>query len=127
MALGFLSLLLIFSAIAIIVLFWSAAITHARDNGQYAQADPKIRQWFQNQRSPKNGVNCCSEADGDMGEEDIRDGHYWYRSAKTEGQWMPVPDEVILHTPNITGHPVAWFLYKDGKPIFRCYSPGALF
>jgi hypothetical protein len=60
--------------IALLVLVASPAI--ARDNGQYAQVDPKIRQWFRNQLSPKTGGNCCNEADGVYAEEDIRGEHY---------------------------------------------------
>jgi hypothetical protein len=60
--------------IALLVLAASPAI--ARDNGRYAQVDPKIRQWFRNQLSPKTGGNCCNEADGVYAEEDIRGEHY---------------------------------------------------
>jgi len=48
----------------------------ARDNGQYQNVSPDIRQWFRDQKSPKTGMICCSEADGNEAQEDIRDGHY---------------------------------------------------
>jgi hypothetical protein len=42
----------------------------ARDNGQYNNVSPEIRQWFQDQKSPKAGGLCCSEADGNEAQED---------------------------------------------------------
>lgn len=99
--------------------------------GQWAQADPELRKWFRNQTSPATGGNCCSEADGTYVEEDIRyddagKGHYWIKFDKTEGQWMPVPDEIVIHDPNRNGAPVVWWFYDsdEARLGFRCYAPG---
>ena len=62
----------------------------ARDNGQYAQVSPELRQWFRSQKSPKTGGLCCNEADGIYAEEDIRDGRYWTRWGGHS--WQPVPE-----------------------------------
>jgi hypothetical protein len=64
----------------------------ARDNGQYNNVSPEIRQWFQDQKSPKTGGLCCSEADGNEAQEDIRNGHYWTTWPAVAPVWYPVPD-----------------------------------
>jgi hypothetical protein len=114
--------------IALLVLAASPAI--ARDNGQYAQVDPKIRQWFRNQLSPKTGGNCCNEADGVYAEEDIRGEHYWTRFPQSNGEWMQVPDDVVINDPNRNGAPVVWWYYernpvsKQRELKIRCYAVG---
>jgi hypothetical protein len=114
--------------IALLVLVASPVI--ARDNGQYAQVDPKIRQWFRNQLSPKTGGNCCNEADGVYAEEDIRGEHYWTRFPQSNGEWMQVPDDVVIKDPNRNGAPVVWW-YFERNPVsrerelkIRCYAVG---
>ena len=114
--------------IALLVLVASPAI--ARDNGQYAQVDPKTRQWFRSQISPKTGGNCCNEADGVYAEEDIRGEHYWTRFPQSNGKWMQVPDDVVIKDPNRNGAPVVWWYYEM-NPVsrqrelkIRCYAVG---
>jgi hypothetical protein len=114
--------------IALLVLVASPAI--ARDNGRYAQVDPKIRQWFRNQLSPKTGGNCCDEAAGVYAEEDIRGEHYWTRFPQSNGEWMQVPDDVVINDPNRNGAPVVWWYYernpvsKQRELKIRCYAVG---
>jgi hypothetical protein len=108
--------------------------------GQYAEVDPATRQWFRDQKSPKSGIPCCSEADGTYAEEDIRDGHYWTRFTwrfcfakecqELDSGWMDVPDDVVIHNPNRHGAPVVWWYRASGtdpasaKVRIRCYAPG---
>jgi hypothetical protein len=47
------------------LLFCAPAL--ARDNGQFNRASPDIWQWFRDQKSPKTGMICCTEADGNEG------------------------------------------------------------
>ena len=96
----------------------------ARDNGQYNQVAPEIRQWFRDQKSPKTGMICCSEADGSEAQEDIRDGHYWTTSPAVAPNWYQVPDEVVIKDPNKVGPPVVWVYYERGEVRIRCYIPG---
>jgi len=96
----------------------------ARDNGQYQNVSPDIRQWFRDQKSPKTGMICCSEADGNEAQEDIRDGHYWATWPSVAPSWYQVPDEVVIRGPNKTGHPVIWTYYERGEVKIRCYAPG---
>jgi hypothetical protein len=38
---------------------------NARDQGQWENSDPRIKQWFETLMQPDNpGVRCCGEADG---------------------------------------------------------------
>jgi hypothetical protein len=96
----------------------------ARDNGQYENVAPEIRQWFRSQKSPKTGALCCNEADGIYAEEEIRDGIYWTRFENTKGAWIPVPSDVVIKDPNRNGAPVAWWYYRNGELQIRCYAPG---
>ena len=96
----------------------------ARDNGQYGNASPELRQWFRLQKSPKTGGLCCNEADGTFAEEQIRDGIYWTRFDKTNGEWIEVPSDVVIKAPNHNGAPVAWYYYQNGKVQICCYAPG---
>jgi hypothetical protein len=103
--------------------------------GQYDSVDAPTRDWFKNQKSPKTGGLCCSEADGEMVEEDIRNGVYWIRSNKTidnakiyrlTTEWLEVPDEVVIKEPNQFGRAVAWYVFQNGRLQVRCFAPGSL-
>src|SRR5436189_5066054 len=86
----------------------------ARDNGQYNSVSPEVRQWFRAQKSPKTGGLCGNEADGAYAEEDIRDGRYWTRFELTKGEWIQVPEDVVIKDPNRNGAPVAWWYFQNG-------------
>ena len=79
-----------------LVLLVLCAPALARDNGQYSNVSPEIRQWFREQKSPRTGAPCCNEADGTYAEEVIRDGVYWTRFKETNGEWIPVPVDVVI-------------------------------
>lgn len=117
-------------------LFLALATGSAREAypGQWAQVDPAIKRWFNDQKVPGTQRTCCSEADGVYAEEDIREGHYWARFvaiqhneglAPTEisSGWMQVPDAAVIHDPNRNGAPVVWWGWQNGLFI-RCYAPG---
>jgi hypothetical protein len=125
-----------------ILLLLGSSTLLARDFGQYAQGDPAIGRWFREQRSPKTHIPCCSEADGTKAREDIRGEHYWTRfiAAQTQiydaesgrmlpgeevdSDWMEVPDDVVIHGPNLNGAPTVWYFFENGALKIRCYSPG---
>lgn len=126
-------------AVGLAALFWlSLMVSQARGRevfpGQYAQVDPRLRQWFRDQKVPGTQSSCCSESDGVYAEEDIRDGHYWTRFVarqyndgapvtEIQSEWMQVPDEAVIHDPNRHGAPVVWWGWNGGLTI-RCYAPG---
>lgn len=105
----------------------------AKPSYDHVAAD--VREWFRSQKSPKTGMGCCDEADGGQAQEKIEDGKYWAswcvignsatgECARSSG-WIEVPDDVVIKGPNITGHPVVWSYYENGKPKIRCYAPGS--
>jgi hypothetical protein len=96
----------------------------ARDNGQYNNVAPEVRQWFRDQKSPTTGMVCCDEADGNEAQEEIRDGHYWTTWPAVAPTWYRVPDEVVIKEPNKVGHPVVWIYFEQGAIKIRCYAPG---
>lgn len=119
-------------AILFMLSLFTVDLSFARDSGQWTQSSPELREWFRRQQNPTNHVPCCSEADGSYVEEDIRNGHYWVRFDLTGGEWMPVPDEIVIHDPNRNGAPVIWWYYDGGQHKienlkFRCYAPGGGF
>lgn len=130
-----------------IILTASSSFAREQYPGQYAQYSDEERAWFRNQKSPKTGGQCCSEADGTFAEEDIRYddkgvGHYWTRftwnyymdghTVPTQSDWMQVPDDVIIQDPNRHGAPVVWWAWAGWGGIdgitatvgIRCYARG---
>lgn len=80
------------------------------DNGQYKNVDPKIRDWFEKQRSP-NGVPCCSVADGHSTTWRKSETEGYEYEVPIEGDWVPVPNEVIIRNANNpTGEAIVWFV-----------------
>ena len=122
----------VLTAILPIMILWTMWPAQGREQypGQWAQVDPQKREWFRKQMVPGAGVSCCSEADYDGVDEDIRDGEYWVRWDKsvamhpeTKG-WMLVPDAVIIPGPNQYG-PGVWWVYSEETGLsIRCYSRG---
>ena len=124
-----------------------SAVGREQYPGQYADMDPKLKKWFQDQRVPHdgNGPNadapCCSVADGTGAQEDIREGHYWVSWTLPEGKfwadgrpitpYIQVPDNVVIKNSKSPIGPVVWYALSiglDGKVSearIRCYVPGA--
>lgn len=110
-----------------VALLWAlTALAHFADHEKWAQLTQAQRNWLQHRQIPnKPGYSCCTDADADEVEEDIRDGHYWARSNVTGRQWIQIPNEVVIHEPNRYGQPVAWWYWPEGKLTARCYAPGS--
>jgi len=88
-----------------------SATAAAMDRGQFKNVPPEIREWFEHMRSPK-GILCCSYADGHRTGYDIRQGQYW---VPIEGEWYPVPPEVVIKTENPVGEAIVWYLHQGGS------------
>src|SRR5882757_4217370 len=74
---------------------------HARDDGRYANSNPELKAWFDSLKSGKGP--CCSDADGTALSDvdwESSSGHYRVR---LEGQWIDVPDDAVITTPNRIG------------------------
>lgn len=100
-----------------------AAPLLARDNGRYANSP--LHEWFDSLHSARGP--CCSDADGTAvsgADWDSKDGHY---RVYLGGEWIDVPDEAVIKTPNLAGRTMVWPMYQDGKrPLIRCFIPGPM-
>src|SRR5712671_350710 len=120
------ALLLACAAILIALLWAMTALAHAHfaDHEQWAQLTPAQRDWLTHQKIPgQPEYSCCSVADAEQVEEDIRDGHYYVCAAacSVDANWTAVPDEAVIRAPNKYGQPVVWWRFTDGRPIPRCF------
>jgi len=98
----------------------------AHDRHRADSQTPKMKEWFDTLKSGKGP--CCSDADGsvvkDSDWEADDKGHY---RVHINGQWMDVPDDAVLHQPNMYGRTMVWTgLYIDGKVQIRCFIPGMM-
>lgn len=114
-------LIYVFLALAIII---NPQIAHSRDpDGRYAQSP--LKGWFESLKD-KNGVGCCSTADG-LRLEDVdwetKDGRFRVR---IDGEWIDVPPEALIEQPNLAGPAIVWPVKSaTGKIHVRCFIPGA--
>lgn len=100
-----------------------ATAVFARDNGQYAQVDPAIREWFGGLQSKQGGL-CCSFADGfSIDDPDWETKGDQYR-VRIKGEWIDVPPEAVVTSPNRIGRAIVWPLESRGKTYIRCFMPG---
>ena len=113
--------------IALIVGLVAAADAPARDNGQYRDVDPAIKEWVQ-QLTDKTGQGCCATADGHPAEYEWDTEGNRYR-VRIEGEWYVVPPEALVDEPNKLGYATVWYWWDwsiDGKKTHhvRCFLPG---
>ena len=109
----------------------------ARDlDGRYANSP--LKSLFDQLKS--GIVLCCAQADGDVVEEESKDGHYRVRLPKNPGStellWIDVPDNAVITEPNRTGRNMVWPDYPfaqgysnepvDEPMLIRCFMPGSM-
>jgi len=83
---------------ALMLLGLASHLGHARDRGQYANANPELKAWFEGLKSGKGP--CCSDADGTaVSDVDWQSGNGHYR-VRLDGEWIDVPDEAVITEPN---------------------------
>jgi hypothetical protein len=90
----------------------------AMDDGRWAQSP--LKPWFDSLKSKKGF--CCSVADGQETEYEMRDNHYW---APIDGIWQPVPEEAVIVEPNKVGRAMKWIYMENGQKRFRCFLPAS--
>lgn len=88
---------------------------------------PDLDSWYGTLRSDGGGP-CCGgpKVDAttlDDADWESRDGHYRVR---VDGQWLDVPDEMVVKEPNRAGRTLVWLSYGNGQPFVRCFMPGAM-
>jgi hypothetical protein len=111
--------------LALLLLGLASQLGHARDRGQFANANPELRAWFNGLKSQK-GL-CCSDADGSaISDADWESGNGHYR-VRIDGEWVNVPDEAVITEPNRIGRTMVWPI-RDGVGglYIRCFMPGSM-
>lgn len=97
--------------LAVLLLGLAAQFGHARDRGQFANANPELRAWFDGLKSGKGP--CCSDADGTaVSDVDWESGNGHYR-VRIDGEWVAVPDNAVITEPNRVGRTMVWPI-RDG-------------
>lgn len=113
------------------ILFIAVASVLIRDpTGRWA-ANP-LQSWFDQLRN-KDGLYCCTDADGqpvEDGDWDTKDNSY---RVIIQGQWTSVPNNAVVLAPNKFGKAIVWLWNEEdlrnqwgatvANPI-RCFIPG---
>lgn len=118
---------LLICGILFVGMAWIVTAALARDpDGRYANS--ALKGWFDSLKS-KDGISCCADFDGHPPEAvwETEDGY----KVQIEGQWVNVPPDALLNTPNKYGKAVVWYWTETGQDnvkIFhvRCFLAGAL-
>jgi hypothetical protein len=79
---------------------------HARDRGQYANATPELKAWFEGLKSGKGP--CCSDSDGTAVSDVDWQSHGGHYLVRLDGEWVEVPDEAVITEPNRIGRTMVW-------------------
>jgi len=109
---------------AVLLLGLASQLGHARDRGQYANANPELKAWFEGLKSGKGP--CCSDADGTaVSDVDWQSGNGHYR-VRIEGEWVDVPDEAVITEPNRVGRTMVWPIRGYLGLTIRCFMPGSM-
>lgn len=119
------------AAMLIAVLF-ASPLAHARDDGQWESADPKVRAWFNALRQPDNPtVSCCGDADAYFADlVEVRDGRML--ATITDSRGNPIPEGTVIEVPphkvnkdeNLIGRIIIFLGGSARRPIVFCYVPG---
>ena len=120
-----------FVMLAIIVLALGVPAA-ARDDGQWANSPPHVREWFQSLRQPDHPrVSCCGEADAFEADTFEADGDH-YVAIITDGKGV-IPNGTRISVPNSkmkwdrgnpTGHGI---IFIGDRGQLYCYvTPGGV-
>jgi hypothetical protein len=121
------------TAVSISVLHYAMGVTaNARDNGQWNDSPPLVRQWFQSLMQPdKPHMSCCGEADAFEADNFEIDGDH-YVAIITDGKGVLAPGTRIAipnqkmkwDKGNPTGHGI---VFIGSKGEVYCYvTPGGV-
>ncbi len=102
----------------------AASLVEARDRGQYANANPEIKAWFDGLRSGRGP--CCSDADGSAVSDVDWESHGGHYRVRIEGEWVDVPEEAVITEPNRVGRTMVWPIKGYMGLTIRCFMPGSM-
>ena len=109
---------------AAVLLAMASQIVQARDRGQFANAKPEIKAWFDGLASRKGP--CCSDADGSaVSDVDWETSGNHYR-VRIDGEWVDVPEEAVITEPNRVGRTMVWPIRGYLGLTIRCFMPGSM-
>jgi hypothetical protein len=110
--------------LAAALLLLASHLGHARDRGQYANANPELKTWFEGLKSGKGP--CCSDADGSAVSDVDWQSHGGHYRVRLDGEWVDVPDEAVITEPNRIGRTMVWPLRGYLGLTIRCFMPGSM-
>lgn len=112
------------TGLAALLVGLASHLGHARDRGQFANANPELKAWFEGLKSGKGP--CCSDADGTaVSDVDWESGNGHYR-VRLDGEWIDVPDEAVILEPNRIGRTMVWPIRGYLGLTIRCFMPGSM-
>jgi hypothetical protein len=86
---------------------------------QFANADPKIVQWY-GTRQNKAGEFCCDQSDG----HDFYGNYTLNADGSIDVEGYHLKAFMVLDGANPTGHAVSWYVEAQGKRFTYCFAPG---
>jgi hypothetical protein len=112
-------------AFAVVLLGLASQLGHARDHGQFGNANPDLRARFNALKSGKGRAVPTPTA--------ARSATPIGRAATTttrvriDGEWVNVPDEAVITEPIRVGRTTVWPI-RDGVDglYIRCFMPGSM-
>lgn len=110
------------ATIVVLGILTFAAVSHARNYGQYESASLAIRMWIEGLKD-NLGVPCCATADGAI--PDVWEMRHSRYRVKIYGEWLLVPDSAVVKGPNHLGHAVVWVDSSENFMQVRCFLPGS--
>jgi hypothetical protein len=102
----------------------ASQLGHARDRGQYPNATPEMKAWFEGLKSGKGP--CCSDSDGTAVSDVDWQSHGGHYRVRLDGEWVDVPDEAVITEPNRIGRTMVWPLRGYLGLTIRCFMPGSM-
>jgi hypothetical protein len=109
---------------AALLLVMASQIVLARDRGQFANANPEIKAWFDRLASRKGP--CCSDADGSAVSDVDWETHGGRYRVRIDGDWVDVPEEAVITEPNRVGRTMVWPVRGYLGLTIRCFMPGSM-
>lgn len=110
--------------LAVALLMLTALVAFARDpGGRYAQANPELHKWFEEQTNGAGG-SCCSDADGHLYDGDYTINADGSVTLEIEGEKVTMEAYKVLNGPNPTGHAVVWYLKGGYGLATYCFAAG---
>lgn len=119
------------TSIGAVVLTLLAGAALARDNGRWADRDPRIRAWYDSLMQPDREISCCGKADAYYADTYvIKNGQLIATITDSRGNSIPVGTQIVVppnkinKDANIVGHVVIFLGGRAEAPIVYCFVPG---